>query len=70
MSALGEVRGVRLGDVFRDDESQLWEVVGICTEPTATVRRVVDSAKETHVIGCLNWESKWKEGPMRAESRP
>lgn len=61
-----EVRGVRLSDVFRDEEGDLWEVVGLCTEPTAVVRKVGTDQKEHHVIGCLNWQSKWQAGPLRS----
>lgn len=67
--ALGEVRGVRLGDVYRDNEGCLWEVRALCTEPTVEVVGVsplVSGNVETHVIGCRNWESRWKEGPLRA----
>lgn len=60
-----EVRGVRISDVFRDKDGELWEVVGLCTEPTAIVLNVVSGAKEHHVIGCLNWQSKWQSGPLR-----
>lgn len=60
-----EVRDVRLGDVYRDHEGPLWEVMGLCTEPTASDRLVGTEDSETHVIGCLNWQSKWKHGPLR-----
>lgn len=63
-----EVRGVRLGDVFRDTQGQLWEVSGLCVDPTAIVQRVGTDEKETHVIGCLNWQSKWQSGPLRPPS--
>lgn len=61
-----EVRGVRLRDVYRDNGGALWEVVGLCTEPTAIVQNVVTGEKEHHVIGCSNWQSKWQSGPLRA----
>lgn len=64
----GEVRGVRLADVFRDKDGELWEVVGICTDPTAIVRHVSSGEHEHHVIGCLNWTSKWQAGPLRPGS--
>jgi hypothetical protein len=55
-----KVRGVGLGDLYRDKAGRLWEVISLCTEPTATVREVgTSSHTETHVIGCLNWQSKW-----------
>lgn len=40
----GEVNGVRLDDVFRDTHGKLWEVVGLCTEPTVTVRNCAGAA--------------------------
>lgn len=61
-----EIRGVRLDDIFRDQDGYLWEVVGICTEPTAIVRKLASGEQEQHVIGCRNWESKWSAGPLRA----
>lgn len=64
-----EVRGVRLGDVYRDKHGDLWEVVGLATEPQATVRNVASEEKEQHVIGCLNWVQKWREGPLRAQEQ-
>lgn len=63
-----EVRGVRLGDVFRDTDDELWEVTGLCTDPIAYVRKVTTGAQEHHVIGCLNWTSKWKSGPLRSST--
>lgn len=71
MAESGEVRGVRLGDVYRDQDGELWEVYSLCTEPTASVRKVSLGVEvcETHVIGCRNWEAKWKAGPLR-EAKP
>lgn len=63
-----EVRGVRLQDVFRDKDGELWEVVGLCTDPTAIVSKVGSDEREQHVIGCLNWTSKWKSGPLRSST--
>lgn len=62
-----ELRGVRIRDLYRDMGDVVWEVVALCDEPTATVRRVDarSSVPETHVIGCLNWTTKWKSGPLR-----
>lgn len=60
-----ELRGVRLNDVFRDNEGDLWDVVGLCAEPTVIVRNIASGKTEQHVIGCLNWTSKWKHGPLR-----
>lgn len=69
-----EVRGVRLGALYRDKDGELWKVIALCTEPTATVERVHPSGvqvhgvgpgqswqydRETHVIGCRNWDGKW-----------
>ncbi len=62
-----EMRGVRLGDVFRDKEGALWEVVALCDQPQATVRNVTSGDKEQHVIGCLNWDTKWAAGPLREQ---
>lgn len=62
-----EVRGVRLGDVFRDRNGELWEVVGLCFDPTAIVRNVGTDEREQHVVGCMNWQSKWRSGPLRPE---
>jgi hypothetical protein len=67
MGDSAEVRGVRLRDVYRDKEGALWEVVGLCTEPTAIVQKVTSGEKQTHVIDCLNWQSKWESGPLRAQ---
>ncbi len=63
-----EVRGVRLLDVFRDEAGELWEVVGLCVEPSAIVRNIETGKREQHVIGCLNWTSKWESGPLRDKS--
>lgn len=63
-----ELRGVRLGDVYRDKEGDLWEVVGLCDQPQATIRKVGPPEyqhQEQHVIGCPIWEAKWKSGPLR-----
>lgn len=62
-----EVNGVRLEDVYRDNNGDLWEVIGLCTEPTVEVRKVITGESEHHVIGCLNWEGRWKAGPLRAQ---
>lgn len=61
-----EVLGVRLSDVYRDQDGEVWEVVGLCTEPTVVVRHVALGNTEHHVIGCLNWRNKWQSGPLRA----
>ncbi len=63
-----ELRGVRLRDVFRDKKGELWEVIALCDKPQATVRNVATDEREQHVIGCLNWQEKWENGPMRERS--
>lgn len=60
-----EVRGVRLLDVYRAKDGALWEVIALCTEPQATVRKVGTDEREQLVIGCLNWDNKWEKGPLR-----
>ena len=55
------VRGVSMGDVYRDRDGDLWEAIGLVTEPQAVVRRVKDGHQEEHVIGCLNWKNKWTQ---------
>ena len=65
-----EVRGVRIGDVYRDKHGSLWEVFSLVTEPQAGVRKVQTNEQEHHVIGCRNWTEKWAEGPMRAVDTP
>lgn len=61
-----ELAGVRLGDVYRDKDGALWEVYALCDQPQASIRKVGTDENEHHVIGCRNWESKWREGPLRA----
>lgn len=74
-----ELNDVRLGDLYRDQDGDVWEVYALCDQPTASVRRLytegayqlaahspyVNPDNETHVIGCLNWQNKWKAGPFR-----
>lgn len=60
-----EVRGVRLDDLYRDHSNRVWEVIGLITHPVAVVRNIATGETEHHVIGCLNWKNKWREGPMR-----
>lgn len=63
------MRGVRLLDTYRDRNGDLWEVVGLCDEPQATVRKVATGETEEHVIGCRNWCDKFTNGPMRSAPR-
>lgn len=60
-----ELAGVRLGDVYRDAHGELWEVIALCDQPQAAIRRVRDGVQEEHVIGCLNWTERCRVGPMR-----
>lgn len=64
---MDEVRGVRLGDVYRDQTGALWEVRGLVTDPMAMVVRVEDGKSEHHVIGCPIWMNKWMAGPLRED---
>jgi hypothetical protein len=67
-----EVAGVRLTDVFRDRNGELWEVVALCDQPQATFRRVRECEPEmrvSHVIGCRNMEEQFPEGPLRPVGR-
>lgn len=56
-----EVSGVGLGDLYRDHDGVLWEVIALITDPQAVVQRVCDGERkqEAHVIDCLNWRSMW-----------
>lgn len=60
-----EMAGVRLLDLYRDMTGNVWEVVGLCDRPQATLRNLTTGEQEEHVIGCLNWQMKFRVGPLR-----
>lgn len=64
-----ELAGVRLADVYRDRDGQLWEVISLCDKPQATFRRVHDLAQVEHVIGCLNMQEQFPVGPLREKQQ-
>lgn len=63
-----ELAGVRLLDVYRDADGELWEVVSLCDKPLAGFRRVKDGKQIDHVIGCLNMRTQFPGGPLRADA--
>lgn len=60
-----ELRGVRLRDVYRDKDGDLWEVVSLCDQPTAGFRRIRDGQQVDHVIDCLNMKTQFPKGGVR-----
>jgi hypothetical protein len=63
-----ELRGVRLRDVYRDSDGDLWEVIALCDQPQATFRLVGTDTQVEHVIGCRNMVEQFPVGPLRESS--
>lgn len=60
-----ELCGVRLRDVYRDRDGELWEVTSLCDKPIAGFTRVKDGKQVDHVIGCPNMKAQFPNGGGR-----
>jgi hypothetical protein len=61
-SDINVLAGVRLTDVYRDQNGDLWEVIGLCDQPQATFRRTKDGKQVSHIIDCLNMKTQFPNG--------
>lgn len=60
------------GGLYQRDDGSLYVVVGVCHEPTVTLRRLsnenmhpvipLEMTQETHAVGCLNADAFTKVG--------
>ncbi len=62
-----ELRGVRLRDVYRDKDGELWEVIALCDQPQVELRLVGADLTVSHVIGCANMQNQFPGKPLREQ---